>query len=158
MSKTLRPFSAIAVDQAHEQNNKQIKDRGGAVGLTHDPSALRRVMIAGPEVSRLIGEYMGSNVEAAGEANKHHEQYQAFQDKFKAKCVAMKSSYLEHENPFLVTGPELIVLDSRAVVGSDSVRALYCVEATGFNAYKDFVEQRLVSKQVSFYAPIKKVR
>ena len=40
--KTERMFLAIAIDQAHEQNNKVIKGDSGAVGLTEDPSAVRR--------------------------------------------------------------------------------------------------------------------
>ena len=35
--KPRREFSAIAIDQAHEQNNAVIKGDGGAVGLTEDP-------------------------------------------------------------------------------------------------------------------------
>ena len=40
--KINRVFSAIAIDHAHEQNNAHIKGDGGAVGLTDNPSALRR--------------------------------------------------------------------------------------------------------------------
>ena len=50
-------FSAMAIDQAHEQANAVIKGEGGAFGVTEDPSALRRWMVAGPEVSRLATEY-----------------------------------------------------------------------------------------------------
>lgn len=56
--KTHRPFSAMALDQAHEQNNAIIKADGGAIGVTEDPSALRRWMVAGPEVSRLLSVYV----------------------------------------------------------------------------------------------------
>jgi len=35
--KTKRVFSAIPVDQTHEQNNAHIKGDGGAIGLTDDP-------------------------------------------------------------------------------------------------------------------------
>ena len=52
-----RTFSAMAFDQPHEQANAVIKDEGGAIGVTEDPSALRRWMVAGPEVSRLATEY-----------------------------------------------------------------------------------------------------
>jgi len=38
-------------------NNAVIKDDGGAIGLTEDPTALWRWMIAGPEVSRLVTRY-----------------------------------------------------------------------------------------------------
>ena len=52
-----RTFSAMAIDQAHEQENAVIKGEGGAIGVTEDPSALRRWMVAGPEVSRLATEF-----------------------------------------------------------------------------------------------------
>ncbi len=55
--KTNREFSALALDQSHEQANAIIKADGGAIGLTEDPSALRRWMVAGPEVSRLVALY-----------------------------------------------------------------------------------------------------
>ena len=57
IQKTNRVFSAIPIDQAHEQNNGYIKGDGGAVGLTDNPNALRRWMIAGPEVARIIEEF-----------------------------------------------------------------------------------------------------
>ena len=57
VQKTKRVFSAIPIDQAHEQNNAYVKGDGGAVGLTDNPSALRWWMVAGPEVARVIGEF-----------------------------------------------------------------------------------------------------
>ena len=42
IAKTDARFSAIAIDQAHEQNNAMVKGEGGAVGLTENPCALRR--------------------------------------------------------------------------------------------------------------------
>ena len=54
VKKTERRFSAIAIDQAHEQNNASVKDDGGAVGLTKNPSALRRWMVSVPAVQRFI--------------------------------------------------------------------------------------------------------
>ena len=40
--KSSQEFSAMAIDQAHEQANGIIKADGGAIGITEDPSALRR--------------------------------------------------------------------------------------------------------------------
>ncbi|KAG7160899.1 hypothetical protein Hamer_G007673 [Homarus americanus] len=57
MQKTRKVFSSIPTDQAHEQNNACIKGDGGAVGLTNNPSALRRWMVSGPEVARVIEEF-----------------------------------------------------------------------------------------------------
>lgn len=52
--KSRKPFSAIALDHAHvnEQNNHLVKDDGGAVGLLQSSVALRRWMVAGPELAR----------------------------------------------------------------------------------------------------------
>ena len=52
--KTKSVFSAMAIDQTHEQNHAYIKGDGGAVGLTDNPSALTLWMVAGPEVARVI--------------------------------------------------------------------------------------------------------
>ena len=52
-----RTFSAMAIDQAHEQAKVVIKCEGGAICVTEDPSALRRWMLAGPEVSHLATKY-----------------------------------------------------------------------------------------------------
>ncbi|KAG0723721.1 hypothetical protein GWK47_042072 [Chionoecetes opilio] len=50
-------FSTIPIDQAHEQNNELVKGEGGAVGLTENPVAFRRWMVAGPEQARLLAEF-----------------------------------------------------------------------------------------------------
>ena len=47
----------MAIDQAHEQNNAVIKGDGGAIGVREDPSALRRWMVARPEISPLVANY-----------------------------------------------------------------------------------------------------
>lgn len=54
---TKQPFSAIALDQAHEQVHAFVKDGGGAVGLTENKSSLQRWMVPGPDISRMITEF-----------------------------------------------------------------------------------------------------
>ena len=55
--KTSNKFSAMVIDQCHEQNNAMVKGSGGAIGLTGNPGALRRWMVAGPEIARIITEF-----------------------------------------------------------------------------------------------------
>ena len=55
--KTTKRFSAIPVDQAHENNNEIVKGSGGAIGLTENPAAFRKWMLAGPEQARIIQEF-----------------------------------------------------------------------------------------------------
>jgi len=48
---------------------------GNAVGLTEDPAALRRWMLAGPEVSRVIAEYKEAFFDEDEHiSTKHHEE------------------------------------------------------------------------------------
>ena len=63
------------IDQAYEKANAVIKGEGDVIRVTEDPSAPRRWMIAGPEVSRLAGEYeCSSALRDANETDRHHEQ------------------------------------------------------------------------------------
>ncbi len=55
--KTRNKFSAMALDQCHEQNNAMVKGSGGAIGLTGNPGALRRWMVVGPEIARITAEF-----------------------------------------------------------------------------------------------------
>ena len=80
--KTMQPFSAMALDQAHEQVNALVKGDGGVVGLTENPMALRRWMIAGPEVSRMIKQFEGT---CDKEFTKHHEQLLSVQVSYMCK-------------------------------------------------------------------------
>ena len=40
VTKTIKPFSSMSIDQAHEQTNKDVKSSGGATGFFHDHLAL----------------------------------------------------------------------------------------------------------------------
>ena len=55
---------------------------GGIIGITTDPHALRRWMVSGPEISRIIQEFEGAKEKMTGVKQKHHEQTQATQIKF----------------------------------------------------------------------------
>jgi len=79
VQKTKRIFSAIPIDQAHKQNNACVKSDGGAVGFTENPSALRRWMISGPEVTRVIGEFENPYLHGNARVSTcHHDQYQVY--------------------------------------------------------------------------------
>ena len=52
INRTQGPFSAVAFDHAHEQCICMAEGDGGAVGLTANPVALCRWMIAGSEIAR----------------------------------------------------------------------------------------------------------
>ncbi len=76
VQKSARQFSAIALDHNHEQLNQLIKGDGGAIGLTENPGALLRWMVAGPELARVINEF---DTPHHGEDKRHHEQSKGIQ-------------------------------------------------------------------------------
>ena len=93
--KSNREFSALAIDQAREQANAVIKGDDGTIGVTEDPSALRRWMIAGTEVSHLVAQYEStSEAKDANENIRYYEQTEhtrkAFFDKVQKMYAAMK--------------------------------------------------------------------
>ena len=55
--KTNRPFSAISVNNAHEQNNAIVKGTAGVTDLMQNPKAMLRWMVAGPEIARASTEF-----------------------------------------------------------------------------------------------------
>ena len=85
--KTRRVFSSMAIDQAHEQNNAAVKGKGGAVGLTQSPEALRCWMVSGPEVARMTTEFEASIGMCKGmnAVTRHHEQTKSIQVTFDQK-------------------------------------------------------------------------
>jgi len=48
----------MSLDESHEQNNACVKDEGVAVGLTEKPTALLRWMVSGPEMARVVTEFL----------------------------------------------------------------------------------------------------
>ena len=55
--KTLSAFSSIAIDHAHEQNNKLVKGEGGVNVLTERSHQLLRWMVCSPEMARAVHEF-----------------------------------------------------------------------------------------------------
>ena len=100
VNKTTHSFSAIALDHAHEQNIASVKGDGGAVGLTENPTALRRWMVSGPEMARVIGEFEAATGERRKTDTRHHEQTRFAQKAFARDVKALTSVIQEMGNPF----------------------------------------------------------
>ena len=143
--KTKRAFSAIAIDQAHEQNNAYVKGDGSAIGLTENPSALRRWMVAGPEIARVITEFE-SSCQAKGKAEdiQHHEQMNGMQIKFDQDVRSLVSVLDDMGNPFEEDNEDLMVLDTKEIMSSAAVSAVRAVQKIGQDQFESFVKERLV--------------
>ena len=154
--KTNRDFSAMALDQAHEQANAIIKADGGAIGLTEDPSALRRWMVAGPEVSRLVAMYeMEVQTSEASEHTIHHDQTPQAQKTFIERVSKLSLALLELGNPFQEESQDLYSIDTKDIACLSSVECLKSHFEQGQSKFQEF-SKALKNNPGSFYEPIKK--
>ncbi|KAG1664759.1 Flotillin-1 [Nymphon striatum] len=114
VQKTQRAFSSIPIDQAHEQNNACIKGDGGAVGLTDNPSALRRWMVAGPEVARVIEEFqdVSQHCRQKKADTRHHDQTPSVQTSFVKDVRSLVDVIEEMGNPFEEESQDVVKLSS----------------------------------------------
>ena len=125
MQKTKRVFSAIPIDQAHEQNNACVKGDGGGVGLTDDPSALRRWMVAGPEIARMIDEFENLALDwNKREETRHHDQTVSVQASFAQYVSSLVRVIEELGNPFEEESQDLIVLDTKEIANPAVVQTV----------------------------------
>ena len=108
VQKTKKVFSMIAIDQAHEQNNACIKEDGGAVGLTDNPSALLRWMVAGPEEFQDRDEHWGRRGDT-----RHYDQTPSVQTSFAKNVRSLVSVIEELGNPLEEECMDLAVLDTK---------------------------------------------
>ncbi len=111
MFKTTNRFSAIPIDQAHENSNDIVKGSGGAVGLTEKPSAFRKWMLAGPEQARMLEEFEASFSEGS-EMHYHHEEGLSTQQSFGEQVLSLDKTISNMGNPFMNGTAELSMLDT----------------------------------------------
>ncbi|CAE1167294.1 unnamed protein product [Acanthosepion pharaonis] len=105
-------FSAMAIDQAHEQTNAVIKGDAGAVGLKEDPSALRWWVVAGSEISKFVTDYEAvSGSKEAKKGSHQHDQLPTAQKAFFEKVQRLTSVIEEMGNPFSEESTDLLLLD-----------------------------------------------
>ena len=108
ITKTLNLFSKMAIDQAHEPESEKVKGEGGAMGITEDPAALLRWMVAGPEVARVVHEFLAHQEGIFnGKEHLHHDQSPSIQRAFYLDVKSNSECMRDMENPFTEEFPLL---------------------------------------------------
>ena len=140
--KTIRAFSSIAIDQAHEQNNETVKSDGGAVGLTQNHDALRRWMVAGPEVMRITSEFEasieGMHRKIASETL-HHEQTKSIQATFAQHVNSLVGVIEEMGNQFSERSKDLLRLDTWDIIDQAVASSVGKAEEIGQHQYQAYI-------------------
>jgi len=137
VSKTSNPFSAIPIDQAHEQNNALVKGEGGAVGLTVEAS-------------------MVTECTETGQSAKHHEDTRSLQSLFYRDVVSLTTTIEEMGNPFMEETDNLFALDTKQIMSLDALVRLRKGEEVGMAQYESFIAERLMQESKSLCTPIKR--
>ena len=150
VQKTKRMFSAIPLDQAHEQNNAYVKGDGGAIGLTDNATALRGCMVAGPEVARVIVEFEDFNMHPRNqEKTRHHEEASSVQNTF-AKVVRSLVAVIEVlGNPFEEDSQDLLVLDTKEIADPAVIETVRNAKQIGQDQFEAFSKECIVDRTKS---------
>lgn len=140
-NKSLERFSSIAIDQAHEKNNAMVKGESGAVGLTENPNALRRWMLSGPEMARLVNEFEAGMVPDTGtmENSKHYEEHRSFQVTFFKDVKSLAAAVEDLGNCFLEEPGDLFTLDTKVIAEQSAVSRMRHIESLGKEKCETFL-------------------
>ena len=126
VQKSNRKFSRIAADQM----NANIKEVGGAIGLTENETALQRWLICGPEISQLLDEFEIIN-EGVNHVREHHDFFDSVQSIFHKEVKSLLPALEDVGNPFDDDSNNLLDLETKIVVPEIIAQILHELENDG---------------------------
>ena len=91
-------------------------------------------MVAGPEVARAVGEFESCcDIPRRRGSHLHHEQNMSTQKNFVADVAAVVDTIREMGNPFKEDSGKLLVLDTKEVIGNNSVESIRTIKKVSEN-------------------------
>ena len=118
-----------------------------SIGLTQNMSQLTRWMVGGPEVAHVINEFEEAENHVKKSANfRHHEQVRSVQASFVMEVKSLTNTIQDLGNPFADKSNNLLVLDTKDIVGNLVVSTVRTVKEVGRKQFMDCVEKRLVKR------------
>ena len=141
--KTSNKFSAMAINQCHEENIALIKGSGGAIGLTGNPGARKRWTVAGPEIVRITKEFEGERGHSVTANQQHHDQQPGVQQNFLKDVTSLVTVIDDMGNLFFEKSHDLLVLDTKNIMDAFVVKTVRKIKSLGLEQHKKFVEERL---------------
>ena len=151
--KTNRAFSAMGIDQAHEQNNKIVKIDGGVIGILDNPKTLINWAVSGPVISNMLKFQLDHD---CSEELNHHEDTASFEKQFCDDQEALLKAWSSFENPFEESTTNLIHVTTKHVLDDRATNSVKNAKLLGEQQYNTFVLDRLKTKAISLYNVIKR--
>lgn len=119
-----------------------MKDEGRAIGLTDNPAASLRWMVAGNERARLITEFENHDRRLQVQSEKQHqEQTKEMQTFLNKDVTALVDVIDDMGNLFLEESGDLLVLESKNLADVSVIRTVRTVEKLGQTQYVSFINE-----------------
>jgi len=132
---------------------------GGAVGITENPSALRKWMVAGPEVSQLVAHYeAASETKETAEYISHHEQAPRSQRRFIEQVDKFFQAVNGLGNPFQEESQDMLSLDTKDIAHPTASALISSHCENGRARFHEFLKGLSSEEEITFYESIKKNR
>ena len=161
-------FAQVAVDQCIEQTiNRDTKTSGGIVGFSLKPGAVQRWIVTAHERASVAGacaqlsEAKSSQHTDLQEAtvHRHKESSTSTIQRDETDVLKLINVVESWTNPFIDSHQNVIVsLASGMVATSDPQQDLLCARDKGRLALDNFLEERLESSNVSFFAVLPRLK
>ncbi|KAJ8358245.1 hypothetical protein AAFF_G00020150 [Aldrovandia affinis] len=127
--------------------------------MTEDPSALRRWMIAGPEVSHLVAQYEAAcGTKEGTEHTSHHEETERAQRVFFENVEKLSQAMKDIGNPFQEESRDLLSLDTKDIAHHTAAELIGTHLEKGKVRFQEFMKGLEGEEESTFYEPIKKNR
>ena len=120
-----------------------MKGDAGIVGISEKESALKRWMVAGPEIGRMLNEYDLKYTHNDKETDRHHEEAPSIQRIFAANVKSVVEVIEDYDNPFTDETADLVTLDSEVVMSDKNIASIRAAEEVDTAQYQTFVKDRL---------------
>ena len=120
------------------------------LGLTDNATALRRWMVAGPEVARVIVEFEDFNMHPRNqEETRHHEETPSVQNTFARDVRSLVAVIEELGNPFEEDSQDLPVLDTKEIADPAVIETVRNAKQIGQDQFEAFSNECIVDRTKS---------
>ena len=138
------------------KQTKTVKGDGGAVGLAENPAALRRWMVCGHEIARVIEEFEISTERRKKSDHRHHDQAPHTQKAIAKDVKSLRDTVERLGIPFCEDSGDLLILDSSDLVDPAVIDTARHIEKLGQDQYNMYVTEHRVNQTKHIYEPIKR--
>lgn len=150
------PFCALGADHALKHINRSMKVAGGLIGITLNPKARTKFFLIAPELAKLAGEARQVARISSDTHSRHHALSKSVLLRQEKNTDALTTILRSSANPFNWDSADLCNFMTKAIMPQKVQDDLCGQREIGDKLFKDFVAQRIKSKDVNLWAPMKK--